>query len=74
MVDENGKLMNILTEIQRDVRDTQKKLSGHCIQTAAMLAKHDEQIKSNASRLRWVFGIIGSVITAVIVLAIRGNL
>lgn len=72
MAENNGKLMNILTEIQKDVRDTQKKLNGHCIQTAAMLAKHDEQIKSNASRLRWLYGIIGGVISGVVLLFIRG--
>ena len=72
MADDNGKLMHILTEIQKDVRKTRDDLNGHCLKTSAILSKHDEQIRANAARLRWLYGIIGGIISGVVLLFIRG--
>jgi len=67
MPEENGKLMNILTEIQNNCL-------AHCTKTSGMLMRHEERLNSHSSLLKWIYGILGSVITGIVVLAIRGQL
>ena len=74
MPEENGKLMNILTEIQKDIRTTQNNCLAHCTKTSGMLMRHEERLNSHSSLLKWIYGILGSVITGIVVLAIRGQL
>jgi hypothetical protein len=66
---ENGKLLNIVTDIQADVRETR----GDVKKIIRKVAEHEIAIDSAKRSVGWVYRIIGGIVVAVMVALIVGG-
>jgi hypothetical protein len=63
MTDENGKLLNIVTDIQLDVRETRSDVK----KLVKTVAYHDACIKTTKKSVGWLYRILAGVIVGVAV-------
>lgn len=68
-MDNGEKVWKLLTgqidRIDKTTRSIDEKLDVAC----ETIAHHDEKIKSHGSQLKWVFGIIGTILAALVIAA-----
>jgi len=68
-IDNGDKAWALLTgkigDIDRTTQSIDKKLDRAC----ETIAHHDEKITSHGSQLKWIFGVVGSILVALLIAA-----